>query len=92
MAGNYQQEETLDAFLKLLNVSSLQQARQLPSSALISANLIQVGLQSPYGLFTYGPVVDGLFAPALPGKLLLQGSYDKSLRVMTGHNSNEGRR
>ena len=49
-----------------------------------------MGLQSSYGFFTYGPVVDGLFTPALPGKLLLQGSYDKSLKVMVGHNSNEG--
>lgn len=90
MPGNYQQEEAFNAFLQLLNVSTLQQARQLPSPALITANIVQVGLQSSYGFFTYGPVVDGLFAPALPGKLLLQGSYDKSLKVMLGHNSNEG--
>jgi carboxylesterase type B len=36
------------------------------------------------------PVVDGEFVPALPGKLLLQGGYDKSLKIMTGHNINEG--
>jgi acetylcholinesterase len=34
--------------------------------------------------------VDGLFAPDLPGKLLLQGSFDENLAVMVGHNSNEG--
>jgi hypothetical protein len=45
MAGSYQQEQVFDAFLKLLNVSTIQEARQLPSSALITANLIQVGLQ-----------------------------------------------
>lgn len=28
--------------------------------------------------------------PALPGKLLLQGSFDKDVRVMVGHNANEG--
>lgn len=37
-----------------------------------------------------GPVVDGLFAPAIPGKLLLQGSYDHDLTLMLGHNADEG--
>ena len=36
------------------------------------------------------PSVDGSFVPALPGRLLLQGGFDKSLRVMTGHNILEG--
>ena len=88
--GSFQQEQVFDAFLQLLNVSTIEEARQLPSSALITANLVQVGLQSQYGEFTYGPVVDGLFTPALPGKLLLQGSYDKCIRVMLGHNADEG--
>ena len=87
--GNLQQEETLQTFLALLNVSTIDEARQLPLSALVVANIIQVA-NSSYGDFTYGPVVDGLFAPALPGKLLLQGSYDKNLTVMVGHNADEG--
>lgn len=45
---------------------------------------------SSYGLSTYGPVVDGLFAPGIPGKLLLQGSFDHSLKLMLGHNADEG--
>ncbi|KAL8874457.1 MAG: hypothetical protein Q9174_000202 [Haloplaca sp. 1 TL-2023] len=87
--GNEQQEVTFEGFLSLLNVSTLQEARQLPSSALIMANSQQVG-RSEYGQFTYGPVVDGLFAPAIPGKLLLQGSFDRSLNLMLGHNADEG--
>lgn len=35
-------------------------------------------------------VVDGDFVPALPGQLLLEGQFDKSLRIMTGHNLDEG--
>ncbi|KAL8951891.1 MAG: hypothetical protein Q9222_002166 [Ikaeria aurantiellina] len=89
MPGNFQQEQTFDGFLSLLNVSTLAEARELPSSALITANAQQVGA-SPYGLFTYGPVVDGLFAPGIPGKLLLQGSFDHNLRLMLGHNADEG--
>ena len=87
--SNFEQELTFNDFLSFLNVSTIQQARTLPSSALILANILQVG-GSIYGGFTYGPVVDGLFVPALPGKLLLQGSYDKTLKIMVGHNADEG--
>lgn len=89
IASNLQQETIFDAFLSLLNVSTIEEARQLPSSALIKANIIQVA-NSSYGDFSFGPVVDGLFAPAIPGKLLLQGSYDHTLTLMLGHNADEG--
>ena len=87
--SSYQQELVAQDFLKLLNVSTIEEARKLPSSALITANIIQVG-GSTYGEFSYGPVVDGLFVPALPGKLLLQGSFDKELKLLIGHNADEG--
>lgn len=87
--GDFQQEQTFQTFLGLLNVSNIQEARQLPSQALITANLIQVG-EATYGTFVYGPVVDGSFVPALPGKLLLQGSFNKNVKVMVGHNADEG--
>ena len=89
MTSNLQQEQTFNTFLSLLNVSTIKEARQLPSNALIGANTQQIGA-SPYGLFTYGPVVDGLFTPALPGKLLLQGSFDRDLKLILGHNADEG--
>ena len=90
IVGAVQQENTFNAFLKLLNVTTLAEARALPSEALITANAAQVGFQSGYGQFTYNPVVDGLFAPDLPGKLLLTGQYDESLNLLIGHNSDEG--
>lgn len=43
-----------------------------------------------YGSFSYGPVVDGVFAPKLPGMLLKEGSFAKDVSVMAGHNTNEG--
>ncbi|KAI9815832.1 MAG: hypothetical protein M1832_005246 [Thelocarpon impressellum] len=82
-------EKTANQFLQLLNVSNIHQARKMPSMALRTANSLIVGLSS-YGSFTFGPVVDGSYVPALPGKLLLQGSYDKSLTLMIGHNAQEG--
>lgn len=88
--SNFYQEEIFQQFLNVLNVKTIEEARQLPSSVLIAANAAQVGLRSMYGSYTYGPVVDGSFVPGLPGKLLLQGAFDKSVRVMVGHNSDEG--
>ncbi|KAI4752487.1 carboxylesterase family protein-like protein [Aureobasidium sp. EXF-3400] len=83
------QEAVFDNFLALLNVSTLAEARKLPSSAIIAANAKQVG-GAPYGQFVYGPTVDGDFVPALPGQLLARGQFDKNISVMTGHNANEG--
>lgn len=85
-----QQEDTLQQFLDVLNVSSVEEARQLSSQKLIAANAYQVATKSSYGTFTYGPVVDGTFVPELPGKLLLEGRFDRNLRIMVGHNANEG--
>lgn len=84
-----QQEATFNAYLALLNVSTIEQARQLPYQTLQMANIIQVA-NSTYGTFSYGPVVDGNFVPALPGQLLAHGQYDKTVRVMVGHNADEG--
>jgi len=83
------QEAVFDTFLGLLNVSTLAEARKLPSSAIIAANAKQVGA-APYGQFVYGPTVDGDFVPALPGQLLARGQFDKNVTLMTGHNANEG--
>lgn len=85
-----QQEETLQQFLGILNVSTVEQARKLPSNQLIAANAFQVATKSEWGQFTYGPTVDGSFVPALPGQLLLSGDFDHNLNIMVGHNANEG--
>ena len=89
VASSFDQQQTFERFLSLLKVKSIAEARQLPSGAVILANSIQVGL-AVYGGNSFGPVVDGLFAPALPGRLLLQGSFDKTVKVLNGHNTNEG--
>ncbi|KAF7502765.1 hypothetical protein GJ744_005182 [Endocarpon pusillum] len=88
--SNFAQEQIFREFLDILGVATIEEARGLPSSSLIAANAAQIGLRSRYGTYTYGPVVDGSFVPGLPGKLLLQGAFDKNVKVMAGHNSNEG--
>ncbi|KAJ5117368.1 Alpha/Beta hydrolase protein [Penicillium atrosanguineum] len=84
------QEQVYRQFIDILNVTTIEAARQLPSDVLISANAYHVGEFSYYGDFTYGPVVDGDFVPELPGILLQRGEFFKELKVMVGSNSNEG--
>lgn len=84
-----QQEEIFQLFLDILGVNTIEEARQLSSEQLIGANSYLVS-QAPYGSTIFTPVVDGSFAPALPGQLLLEGRFDWSLNIMVGHNSDEG--
>ncbi|KAI8186418.1 Carboxylesterase [Colletotrichum sp. SAR 10_75] len=84
-----QQEENLQTFLALLNVSTLAEARKLPSSALITANSQQVA-QSPYGQFTYNPVIDHGYVPSHQATLFARGQFDRDVDVMFSHNANEG--
>ena len=88
LVSNQQQEQTLDGFLALLGVATIEEARKKPYSALVQANAQQVGA-AVYGQFIYGPTVDGKFVPALPGELLLHGQYPKDLKIMIGHNADE---
>ncbi|KAJ9605448.1 hypothetical protein H2200_010105 [Cladophialophora chaetospira] len=76
-------------YFSLLNVSTLAEARQKSTAEVILANTIQVENSFPYGSFTYGPMVDGLIIPELPGRLLSEGRFAKNISVMDGHNSFE---
>ncbi|KAJ5083042.1 hypothetical protein N7532_012085 [Penicillium argentinense] len=90
IVSDAQQEQTLQQFLQALNVSSIEEARRLPSDTLIKGNALQIATQSFYGSFVFGPVVDGTFVPAMPGQLLLSGDFDQDLNIMVGHNADEG--
>ncbi|KAF2201520.1 acetylcholinesterase precursor [Delitschia confertaspora ATCC 74209] len=90
ISGQVQQENTYQRFLNLTNTTSLAELRKLPSDVIMRANWFQITHDSAYGTFTYGPVVDGNFVPQQPGQLLAQGRFDKSVKVMVGHNANEG--
>ena len=87
-ASQYIQETTTQEFLSILGVDSIEAARSASSNAVIAANLAQVA-QSNYGVFTYGPVVDGIFVPELPGLLLNSGQFAPNVQVMVGHNIQE---
>ncbi|KAI5357599.1 putative carboxylesterase, type B, carboxylesterase type B, carboxylesterase type B, active [Septoria linicola] len=84
-----QTDTTARNLLRYLGVSSLSDARKTSFNAMYAANAQQVG-DSPYGLFTYGPAVDGSFVPNLPGRLLAKGQFHKDVNLIVGHNANEG--
>jgi carboxylesterase type B len=86
---NVVQEDLYQKFLNLTNSSSLEDLRNLTSEQVMRANFQQVAYDSNWGGYTYGPVVDGNFVPQQPGQLLAQGRFDKDVRVMVGHNTNE---
>ncbi|KFY90305.1 hypothetical protein V500_05211 [Pseudogymnoascus sp. VKM F-4518 (FW-2643)] len=93
--SNYQNEAVYEktlAFASLIaqkQVTTLDELRNLTTEQLYYTNYAVTGL-SNYGTFTYGPTVDGDFAPKLPAELLLHGQFDKNIKVMLGHNSEEG--
>ena len=90
LQSNVRMENTYQALLRLTNTSTLAELRAVPSEALIRANAQQVTYESSWGGYSYGPVVDGSFVPLQPGQLFAQGKFDKDVRVMAGHNANEG--
>lgn len=96
VAGDAEQVATYESVLTQaqalisVNITDVAALRTLDFTTLANLNSIVVARSAPYGTFTFGPVVDGTFVPALPGKLLLEGKFDSCINVMVGHNSNEG--
>jgi len=83
-----QGNRVLSDFLREAGVSSLSEARQMSSASIMAANARQIW-RAPYGNFLYGPYVDGNLVPKLPAELLASGRFDRQVRVLNGHNSNE---
>lgn len=84
-----QQEKSFQKFLSILKVKSLEEARRLPSSALIAANVQQIGAET-YDQLAFSPSVDNAFIPGPPAKILLEGSYAKGIPLLSSHNAYEG--
>ncbi|KAF4637403.1 hypothetical protein G7Y89_g693 [Cudoniella acicularis] len=95
VSGNAQEDATLEALLTSAqslissNITSVAALRDLSFDELRGLNAITVA-RSYYSQFTYGPSVDGIFVPKLPGVLMLEGKFDKNVRAMVAHNSDEG--
>lgn len=78
-----------EKFLSLLNVTSLQELRQVDEKALIAANT-ELIYGAPANTYLFGPVIDGKYVPERPMKLLREGRFDKSVNILTTHTSREG--
>ncbi|KAH8817775.1 Alpha/Beta hydrolase protein [Flagelloscypha sp. PMI_526] len=88
--GSVMHQITARLFLNYLKVKSLDEARRASYNDIIRANLLLIGNASPHSSFPVLPVADGSFIPAPPAKLLASGRYAHGLRIMTGHNLDEG--
>ncbi|KAH8738472.1 Alpha/Beta hydrolase protein [Ilyonectria robusta] len=83
--------------LSSVEITTAEQLRLLNSSTLMQVNQAMT-YNAPYGLFVYGPTVDGTFVPDIPSVLLLNGQFYDSIKgglnnmdtvIMVGHNRDE---
>jgi acetylcholinesterase len=88
-SSTFLQENTTQTFLALLNVTTIEEARKLPSEKVIEANFAQVA-ESPWGTFTYGPVPDGVFIPTWPALLFNAGAFAQNISVLSTYSVDEG--
>jgi carboxylesterase type B len=90
-----QQEENLQLVFKTASaltnssITTISQLRSLSLPVLYYTNALIVE-NSLYGLFTYGPVIDGSLIPDLPSKLLSQGRFHHNIPLLISRNSDEG--
>ncbi|KAH0439655.1 hypothetical protein CcaCcLH18_02765 [Colletotrichum camelliae] len=89
VTSQYEQENSTNSFLQLLNVTTIEEAQNASTEEIILANAKAVG-SSKWISTTFGPVTDGGLVPALPGISLLKGDFDHDVSIMTGHAANEG--
>jgi carboxylesterase type B len=79
----------MQTFASFLNATTLQEARKASSAEVIRANYLAIAVAA-YGSFGYGPTLDGDFVPAPPSTLFRNGKFDKSIRLLHLHATNEG--
>ncbi|KIW01659.1 hypothetical protein, variant [Verruconis gallopava] len=64
-------------------------AEPADSPALLNANA-ELTYNSSYGLFYFGPNIDGLYVTDLPGKLLAKGNFQNGISLLLGYTRNDG--
>jgi carboxylesterase type B len=84
----YAQDNVTHWYLEELNVSSIEEAREVSSEVAMRANKAYVG-SAEYTDFRFGPVVDGVFSQNLAAIEFFTGKYAKNISVLVGHNTNE---
>jgi carboxylesterase type B len=89
LPGYVNPSDSFAGFLRYLNVSSLQEAREVDESRIIAANAAQIA-DAPTTSYIYDPVIDGSYVPDKVMHALRDGRFDKSVAVLAAHNSFEG--
>jgi carboxylesterase type B len=90
-----QQDENLQLVFKTASaltnssITTISHLRSLSLPVLYYTNALIVE-NSLYGLFTYGPVIDGSLIPDLPSKLLSQNRFHHNIPLLLSRNSDEG--
>lgn len=87
VATRGQQEETLQVYLRLLNVSNVAEARELPTEKLQLANSITNMFRTPGS--RYGLARDDDVFPRLPSQLLAEGRFHRDVKIMTSFTESE---
>lgn len=62
---------------------------ELDTQVLMQANA-NITFNSSYGLFNFGPSVDGFFVPDLPSKRLKDGNHHAGISLLLGHTKFDG--
>lgn len=82
-------DELYDEFLSILKADNLNAARSMSSAAVIAANAAQIAA-FPHTNYVHAPIIDcdTSFGPVIES--LQEGKFDRSVKVMAGHNIFEG--
>lgn len=78
-------------YLRLTGAENLEALQKLDTSILQAANA-RMTYDSPYGVFNFGPTIDGDYVPDLPSKLLntTEKSFHRGIAMMLGHTAYDG--
>lgn len=93
--GSYQQERISNYVLNDASsfsnrsITTIDDLRTVDARTLAKVNDFIVA-NSHYGLYAFGPTVDGTFVPALPGQVLADKNFHTSLALMMRGNDQEG--
>lgn len=76
-------------YLELTGASNLDELVKVNTSVLQHANA-RMTFDSPYGIFNFGPTVDGDFVGDLPSKLLAENKNHEGIALLVGHMAYDG--
>lgn len=82
-------DATYSAFLNLAGAKKFEDLEKIDTKVLMQANA-DLTFNSSYGLFNFGPSVDGYFTRDLPSKVLKAKEQHKGISMLIGHTKFDG--